>query len=50
MALTIGTRLGAYEVVAALGAGGMGEVYRVTDPKPRDPGRRRAAGRRLRLR
>ncbi len=28
MTLTAGTRLGAYEVIAALGAGGMGEVYR----------------------
>jgi eukaryotic-like serine/threonine-protein kinase len=26
-----GTRLGAYEVVAAIGAGGMGEVYRARD-------------------
>jgi serine/threonine protein kinase len=28
MALSPGTRLGSYEVVSALGAGGMGEVYR----------------------
>ena len=28
MALTAGTRLGSYEVVSPLGAGGMGEVYR----------------------
>ena len=31
MALPAGTRLGAYEVVSALGAGGMGEVYRAKD-------------------
>jgi serine/threonine protein kinase len=33
MALAVGTRIGAYEIVAAVGAGGMGEVYRVRDTK-----------------
>jgi Tol biopolymer transport system component len=31
LALTPGTRLGVYEVVTQIGAGGMGEVYRATD-------------------
>jgi len=33
MPLAIGTRVGSYEVVAAIGAGGMGEVYKARDAK-----------------
>ena len=31
MSLQVGTRVGAYEVTAAIGAGGMGQVYRARD-------------------
>ena len=33
MALAAGTKLGSYEVVAQIGAGGMGEVYQARDSK-----------------
>jgi len=33
MTITIGTKLGPYEIRSLIGVGGRGEVYRASDPK-----------------
>ena len=33
MSLTVGSRIGPYEITGAIGAGGMGEVFRARDTK-----------------
>ena len=47
MAVAAGFQIGAYEVVAQLEAGGMGEVYRARDTKLNRDGARPNNGREL---
>ncbi len=47
MALTPGIRLGPYEILAAIGAGGMGEVYRAHDTRLDRDGRDQSSARLL---
>jgi len=49
MALTSGTKLGPYEIVSPLGAGGMGEVYRSRDRVSNVKWRSRCCRRHFRL-
>jgi serine/threonine protein kinase len=37
MSVTVGNRLGPYEIAAQIGGGGMGEVYRATDTRLNRP-------------
>jgi hypothetical protein len=39
LSLTPGTRLGAHEITAQIGEGGMGQVFRATDTKLKTPDR-----------
>ncbi len=38
MPLTVGSRLGHYDVTALIGEGGMGQVYQATDGQAEPPG------------
>ena len=50
MTLAAGVRLGPYEIVAPIGAGGMGEVFRGRDTRLGRDGRDQDPSRRLRVR